>query len=338
MSVINKMLRDLDERQAVGVSQGRASAPGLGQGTRVVSAQGRRLRPARVWVALALAASLVLGALVLQGQWPIPAPASAPPAPPLVAPTGESSAPAAAASVATAAVKAAPPMAPASALPKPPPALPTTVVQPPMRSPVPAGSNLTLRLDNTLVHEPHAATAPVAPPLPPAAPQRSAALDALAQAQSLWTTGSRSAAIDLLNEALALFERTQAGRPLAGDGAVLASLAREIARMELASGRVSQALDLLVRLEPGLAEVADIWALRGNAAQRLGRHQESASAYLMALKLRPDEPRWMLGAAVSLAAQGRIIEAAEWADKAQAAGGISPEVASYLRQLGVIVK
>lgn len=67
----------------------------------------------------------------------------------------------------------------------------------------------------------------------------------------------------------------------------------------------------------------------------LRRHEESASAYLMALKLRLEEARWMLGAAVSLAAQGQTARAAELAEKARAGGVLSREVATYLRQLGV---
>lgn len=94
---------------------------------------------------------------------------------------------------------------------------------------------------------------------------------------------------------------------------------------------------MLTRLEPALAGAADVWAIRGNAAQRLGRHAESAAAYQRALTLRPNEPRWMLGAAVSLAAQGQTIAAAELAEKARAGGVLSPEVASYLRQSGVIL-
>ena len=159
--------------------------------------------------------------------------------------------------------------------------------------------------------------------------------EALAQAQSLWRAGSHDAAITLLHDALLVAERANLAGMSTGSTAVLASLARELARMELAEGRVSQALEMLTRLEPALAEVADIWAIRANAAQRLGRHRESVAAYLMALKLRPNEPRWMLGAAVSLAAQGHIEGAAEQAEKARASGALSPEVATYLRQLGV---
>jgi MSHA biogenesis protein MshN len=170
---------------------------------------------------------------------------------------------------------------------------------------------------------------------PPSQARPPAAQEALAQAQQLWNAGSRLAAVDLLHEALALAERASLAGAPSGTNSVVASIARELARMELAEGRVSQVLVLLTRLEPMLSGVADIWAIRGNAAQRLGQHPASAAAYLMALKLRPNEPRWMLGAAVSLAAQGQTAAAAEMAEKARDGGALSPEVASYLRQLGV---
>ncbi len=172
-------------------------------------------------------------------------------------------------------------------------------------------------------------------PAPPATRSATtAAQETLAQAQGLWNAGSRDAGVEVLREAVAAAERANlAAQP--GGLASFVMLVRELCRMELAEGHTAQVMTLLTRLEPVLAEQADIWALRGNAAQRLGRHQESATAYLAALKLRPSEPRWMLGAAVSLAAQGQTTAAAEWADKARAAGVVSPEVLNYLRQMGV---
>ena len=126
---------------------------------------------------------------------------------------------------------------------------------------------------------------------------------------------------------------------MAGEsGTLLAQAVREIVRMELAQGHPVAALDLLQRLEPQLANQADVWALRGNVAQRLGRHAESVQAYLSALKLRPGEARWMLGAAVSLAAQGQTAQATELAEQARQRGGLSPEVESYLRQQGVVLR
>lgn len=179
---------------------------------------------------------------------------------------------------------------------------------------------------------PLATTAVQSEASPPATTQRRqmAALEALAQAQVLWNSGSREAALELVREAAVAVERAQPPEP-----GLLAQLVREQVRMELALGRPGPALAVLTRLESSLSGQADLWAVRGNAAQRLGRHQESVQAYLAALQLRPDEPRWMLGAAVSLAALGQLDAAARQAEQARALGPVSPEVLAYLRQAGV---
>lgn len=163
----------------------------------------------------------------------------------------------------------------------------------------------------------------------------SPATEALAQAQSLWNSGAHQEAIGLAREALVTAERTNLASPSAGNKSMLASLARELARMEMAQGRVREALEMLTRLEPVLFANADVWAMRGNAAQRLGRHAESVAAYVMALRLRPNEARWMLAAAISLANQGQMADAAELTERARVGGVLTPEVTAYLKQLGV---
>ena len=401
MSVINKMLRDLDSRQAastIPVQTGESRAR-MARGTLSVNESdhaGRRRASLPVIVLVATTVVVLGGAA---GAWwylthnqtaqrkveqvrlaptPIPTPAPASATPLLVAAPAAAPAPAPAIQpqvVAPVTVAAAVPvLAHTPVDPAPVPqkvaivALPVTaklpVVEPSARAAV------SLKLDRRLKGVPSSDTAarpptpaPAAgmlqpvperslsePPMkerpmtsastvavtttavPPGPSRQSPALDALAQAQSLWNSGSHAPAIELAREALAAAERAGTST---GNTSVLATLARELARMELAEGRISQALEMLTRLQPALAGVADVWALRGNAAQRLGRHPESAAAYLMALKLRPNEARWMLGAAVSLAAQGQTAEAAELAEKARSGGVLSPEVATYLRQLGV---
>ncbi|WP_114971294.1 tetratricopeptide repeat protein [Rhodoferax ferrireducens] len=376
MSVINKMLRDLDSRQGAGAipAQALESRRGLASGTVIVNDPDRTgRRPVSRRLAVAFAASITLLGAVLAGWWyldqheflqrkadqaaPVPTPAVTVPVSavvPVVVPVVAASAvPALVAPVEapqTAVIVAAPVVQKARVL-----------------EPAAAPADMSLKMDNTFKGLPSPATPSrtgaastaqavperlpterprnertvtsttpaVAVDLPPSPQRRSPALEALAQAQSLWSAGSREAGMELLRDALAAAERENRSGTSTGSNSVLASLARELARMELAEGRVSHALEMLTRLEPALSGFADVWAIRGNAAQRLGRHEESAAAYLMALKLRPDEPRWMLGAAVSLAAQGKTANAAEWAEKARSGGVLSPEVATYLRQLGV---
>ncbi len=342
MSVINKMLRDLDRRQSgvAGAVVDAAAPSGFTRDTRVVSrsAPGERRGSSKIiWLGALL---LLAGAAAWRYQ-------THRVSPPTAKVTGSVTA------VPRAARMAASEAAPVAA--RAPTPAPETENQP-LRSP----TDFALKMDDSL-RSPVASVprympvAPLAAPatrtsaaqaavaLPAAAPavlkeppvRRAGADEVLAQAQSLWQRGSHEAAIDLLAEALLLAERSHAAGAPSGSTTVLLALARELGRMELAQGRVSQALARLTRLEPILPDAAEIWALRGNAAQRLGRHAESAAAYSMALKLGPDEPRWLQGAAVSLAAQGNNAAAAELAQRASALGGLSPDVANYLRQLGV---
>jgi MSHA biogenesis protein MshN len=347
VSVINKMLRDLDRRQAAGPSMGQMPLPRAGGARDTLSLgalTGTQRRAGWRRLGVLLTALVALGGAA--GWWYLnqsnAVPSKVSPATimaPVLAPLVQSK------------TVMGEPLAP--------------LAKPPVPEPN-VWASMSLKMDSTFkrVSSPAAlakpdlagsarlvpervpnerpvaaaSASPAAAVVPPqSSPRQAPAMEALAQAQTLWKAGSHEAAMDLLHEALASTERAHlAGLP-AGNNAMLAALARELARMELAEGRVSQTLAMLTRLEPALSGFADVWAIRGNAAQRLGRHQESAAAYVMALKLRPDEPRWMLGAAVSLAAQGQMAGAAELAEKARAGGVLSAEVATYLRQLGVVL-
>ena len=171
---------------------------------------------------------------------------------------------------------------------------------------------------------------------PVANPQRlqQAWRDALTQAQALWNGGSHDGAIDLVQQALDMAEHA-VGTARAPVIPMVPSLVRELARMQIAEGRVAQAYAMLVRLEPQLGQDADIWALRANAAQRLGSHQECIDAYAKALRLRPREARWLLGSAVSMAALGDTANASQMAERARALGPVSKDIWTYLQQAGV---
>lgn len=356
MSVINKMLRDLDSRQPIGslTEKRRLQQEGITSGTMIAKDSGRAMHK----LSLSNKAMLVIGLVMLGCCVAVAlgylylnhanAPMEKKDAPSVVSAAVNNT------PVRMALVEPVVAVSPVPALDKHQEPRKSELVD----SPLKMDTNLMVmpRLAMTpkndgvskLAAEPAPPTvgrlaAPVSPTtsgvlaVPQSSPRRSPAIDALAQAQILWNAGSRDAAMDLVRDSMAAVERTNLADSASGNNFVLAALARELARMELAEGRTSQVLAMLVRLEPSLSGYADIWAMRGNLSQRLGRHEESSTAYLAALKLKPGEPRWMLGAAVSLAAQGKTESAAELAEKARSGGVLTPEIASYLRQLGVVL-
>lgn len=371
MSVINKVLRDLDQRQSP--SNRPASDPlrRYTVGVETPEPPRRKVAPRSrkgVWFTLALLAIAAGGvaAWLRMGQ-PTGLPSDAPlrlqlkdddvlklppiePAPAAMAmaspPADSVSVPAvateaventAAASQPAPVITASPAVTPPAAAAKASPVVAAPPVQAPAASPA-AAKPLPAAAPSPKPVAPPAvaaadsgAKAPAAPPPAPQAPvqrQQQAARDALAQAQTLWNTGSQDAAVSTLQAAVAVAERQDSA-------GMLLPLVRELARMELAQGNPAAALELLVRLEPQLKNQPDLWAVRANAAQRLGRHQDSVLAYAVALQSRPAESRWLLGMAVSLAAMGQTVQAGAMVERARASGPISPDVALYLRQQGV---
>lgn len=186
-----------------------------------------------------------------------------------------------------------------------------------------------------------AAPAPATSTAPPdtaqqAQRQGAAARDALAQAQSLWNAGNPGAATELLRDAVQMALRAvPASTPLDGGQALMV---REMLRMQMGSGHVPEAHEWLVHNETRYKAHAELWAMRANAAQRLGLHPDSVQSYTQALQFRPNEQRWLLGLAVSLAAMGQTAAANGVVERARTEGPIAREIADYLRQLGVTVK
>lgn len=352
MSVVNRMLQDIDRR--MGVADGHRVDPDV----RSVPAGGRAPRTRRP-VALALGLAAAVAALGLLGvsrqERDAQATAQAAarlagaPARPLATSLAESESKPAAAPAES---EPKPVTAPAGSEPKPmaSPAVAAVMAQEeapreprrPRPAPVPAPHRtfqLSVKLSDLPAQVPRAPAAAVPPRVEPAAVKpaqvrrseipvrRVAADETVAAALALWSEGARGDALATLRDALATAEPRN---PPAAR-----RLARELARLEVAGERPDAALALLRRMEGLLVEDADAWALRGNAAQRLSLHPEAASAYLAAVRLRPEEGKWMLGAAISLAAEGRLDEARSWVERARERGAVTAPIAAYLQQLGL---
>jgi MSHA biogenesis protein MshN len=326
MSVVNRMLQDIDRRLGEAGIAPMTAHPGV-RSVPAATSRGPRNRRA-AWM---LAGLIVAGAAIAlaSGGWrpwweapaPVPVPRFLPRALPAAALASVEVAPleAAAADTLTAA-----PAIHADAAREAPAAVPAP--RPALR----ARSAETLRLSLNL-------SSPAPGPRPAAAsatrrtevPARQVAADeTVLAARALWNEGANAAALATLREALAAAEGSR-------NPAAASSIARELARLEVAGNRPRAALDLLVRMEPVIGEDADAWALRGNAEQRLALHAEAAASYLAALRLKPAEGKWMLGAAISLAAAGEPDAARAWVERARERGAITPPIAAYLQQLGI---
>ena len=286
MSVINKVLRDLDQRLASKRTNPlqQSAAPGspLRLDTRSILAKGRKENPP-LWQVL------VVGGITLfiVGQavwwWVKPAPIAPPPPMPI------------------------PRLQPVVATP------PAPIVA--VSAPIPAS-----------VPIPASAPAVVAsaPAQPASASKAIAALPKPIQPKAAASaTGTASAATP------------PQPKPSASASADATALAlRDAVRQQLARGDYTGIWNTLGHLEES-PKNSDLWAIRANAAQRLGRHQECVHAYLVALEANPNEPRWLLGAAVSLAALGKTTQASEMAERARGLAPINKDVLNYLRQSGV---
>lgn len=374
MSVINQMLRDLDQRGQS--AQGGGAHPGVQSVAPLpLPKKPRQSAPvAMVGAVLGLAAVVLVG-LAWHGGLPFVLPASAPALPSASAPVAAASAPppvaaplADSASSAPAVALQAPGVLPmlqeqpvrlrldgqleqlpepvvaalpaqASVKPRAAPAPERVAVAPAVLSSAPAVAPVVTKPEKAnpaIAAQPPAATQATTSAGVDAGNPVASAREALAQAQALGASGNAAAATELLREALQAALRVRSGG-VAMDTTVLA-MVRELARMQMGTGQAEAAHELLVQHEARFRGQADYWGTRANAAQRLGQHADSVQSYMQALQFRPHEQRWLLGMAVSLAAMGQTAAATSMLEKARAEGPVPREIAEYLRQMGVVAR
>lgn len=329
MSLINKMLQDLDAR-------GSQAGSALQSEIKPVAIPERKLPLAQI----ALAAGVTVAALAAAGVWWFKRPA-APVAAPVV-------------------VMAAPPPKPAA----PPkaeavnaPMVPLTVAQ----MPAPLRRKLA---QPVLAPEVAVAKVPRAPAAErvvkaPAAPAPVSGGRDMNDAQRSETRyrnalaaldeGRVSAAVDMLEQTLKLNPRHDAARQslvallieagrndeamqqleqgLAIDPAQ-PSLAMLLARMQIERG--ASGVAALLRTLPAASGNADYHAFLAGALQRDQRHKEAATYYSAALRSAPDNGVWLMGLGISLQADARNAEALDAFKRARASGVLNPQLAAFV--------
>ena len=105
-----------------------------------------------------------------------------------------------------------------------------------------------------------------------------------------------------------------------------------LARVQVDRGDLQGAHDLLSRHAAAAANNADYLAFDAAVLQRLGRHKEAVSAYQAALRLAPNAGVWWMGMGISLQAENRDAEARDAFKHAKSAGGLGPDLVSFIDQ------
>lgn len=111
-----------------------------------------------------------------------------------------------------------------------------------------------------------------------------------------------------------------------------APFAVALARIHVDRGDFDAALEVLDKAAAAGRGNPDFHALHGAVLQRLGRHGLAADAYRLALGSAPQSGAAWVGLAISLEAQGNLPEAAEAFRRGVASGTLTAQVRAYAEQ------
>ena len=351
MSLLNKMLQDLDSRRA-----GESTRQSLPSDVRPLPTAVRSNPMPLVAGGLVLAA--MVGGLVWWAPWkpvsPLPAAMPAHPAPIQTTPVAP---------------------VPQSVAPQP----PAVVQENPKPQPSAAAPNAVAAAPEKAKAEGHGKPAAVAsapttpapekpaPHKPDAAPAGLGRVDKTPslqspmaraeaeyrRAQSLLTQGNLADAEGALQQALRLTPEHAAARQalfgllleqqrkdeaqslLEAGLAILpghSNWAMNIARLQMEKKDAAGAWDTLQRSLPSAQRNGEYRAFCGTVLQRLGRPKEAIEHFHAALGINPSEGRWWLGLALVLESAGHPAEAREAYARAKATGNLPTDLASFADQ------
>ncbi len=105
-----------------------------------------------------------------------------------------------------------------------------------------------------------------------------------------------------------------------------------LARLAISGGEQRKALDWLTGYRPDLASNLDYYATWAGLSQELGQHAEAADLYVKLLRQQPDQGRWWLGLGVAEDGQGHSQRALDAYRNAQLHGNLGEASTSWLEQ------
>ncbi|MBB3121248.1 tetratricopeptide repeat protein [Pseudoduganella violacea] len=361
MSLINKMLQDLDAR-----SSGAAASQGGSSAVRPVTAAVRPMP--RMLLILAAVAGIVIFVVAAIFAWRAltrPSPSSLSASAKAAAPAVVAPAPAAVVappSIAATPPAAAPPEAPAPAPVQAPPipsaeAKTAPVGIAPSEAPAKSRSAEKRRIETPLRASPALVRSTIGEK-EEARLRGDAGLSKVQQAENEYRRGLSAMQEGRVHDAIARFEQTLANNPRheaarqtligllienqRGDEAMQhmqqalaldpaqAQMAMLLARLQME--RNGPAIDTLQRTLPHAAANADFRAFLAGALQREQRHAEAVEHYQAALRLQAGNSVWWMGLGISLQALKRNAEARTAFNEAKTGGRLSPELQTFVER------
>lgn len=108
--------------------------------------------------------------------------------------------------------------------------------------------------------------------------------------------------------------------------------AMALARLQADRADLKKSIDTLQRTLPQATGNADYWAMLAALLQKDGRHGEAITHYQAALRLKPQSGVWFMGLGISLEAEGRRVDARAAFQRAQATQSLSPDLQAFVEQ------
>jgi MSHA biogenesis protein MshN len=103
----------------------------------------------------------------------------------------------------------------------------------------------------------------------------------------------------------------------------------KLARLQVADGAKDKALATLEQGLPKAGNNAEYHAFYAALLQNKGRHDDAIHQYITALRTNPSNPNWLIGVGISFKAMGKKNDAAEAFQRAIDTGELSAKVAQF---------
>ncbi len=112
----------------------------------------------------------------------------------------------------------------------------------------------------------------------------------------------------------------------------VASLASTLASVQLEQGDATAALTTLEKYAAQASGHADYHGFYAALLQRIGRHAEAIGQFQAALKAQPNRGNWLMGLGISLQAEKHYADAEQAYLRARASNSLSPDLLAFIEQ------